>query len=79
MWRALNKGITSFFGPNKRIMVPTENESVYLPRGCVHWLDNGGEIRLELIDVQTGSYLGEDDVVWFDHQYRRVESRADAK
>jgi mannose-6-phosphate isomerase-like protein (cupin superfamily) len=41
----------------------------------VHWLENRGKIALELIEVQTGSYLGEDDIVRFEDKYGRVESR----
>jgi mannose-1-phosphate guanylyltransferase/mannose-6-phosphate isomerase len=48
-----------------------ENESVYLPVGCVHRLANPGKIRLEIIEVQTGSYLGEDDIIRLDDVYRR--------
>ncbi len=48
-----------------------ENESVYLPMGCKHRLTNPGKIDLELIEVQTGSYLGEDDIVRFQDAYNR--------
>ncbi|MFN3890924.1 MAG: mannose-1-phosphate guanylyltransferase/mannose-6-phosphate isomerase [Beijerinckiaceae bacterium] len=48
-----------------------ENESVYLPMGCVHRLSNPGKIDLELIEVQTGSYLGEDDIVRIEDRYNR--------
>jgi mannose-1-phosphate guanylyltransferase/mannose-6-phosphate isomerase len=48
-----------------------ENESVYIPRGSVHRLANRGTIALELIEVQTGSYLGEDDIVRLDDIYKR--------
>ena len=48
-----------------------ENESIYLPVGCVHRLANPGRIRLELIEVQTGSYLGEDDIIRLEDVYRR--------
>lgn len=48
-----------------------ENESVYLPLGAVHRLANPGKIPLELIEVQVGSYLGEDDIVRFEDQYGR--------
>lgn len=51
----------------------TENESVYIPIGEVHALENPGKIPLELIEVQTGSYLGEDDIVRFTDRYGRVE------
>ena len=48
-----------------------ENESIYLPIGCKHRLTNPGRIDLELIEVQTGSYLGEDDIVRFQDVYNR--------
>jgi mannose-1-phosphate guanylyltransferase/mannose-6-phosphate isomerase len=49
-----------------------ENESVYLPLGCIHRLDNPGKIPLVLVEVQSGSYLGEDDIVRFADTYGRV-------
>ncbi len=49
-----------------------ENESIYIPMGAVHRLENPGKIVLELIEVQTGSYLGEDDIVRIDDEYRRT-------
>jgi mannose-1-phosphate guanylyltransferase / mannose-6-phosphate isomerase len=48
-----------------------ENESVYVPIGTVHRLANPGKIPLELVEVQSGSYLGEDDIERFDDVYRR--------
>jgi mannose-1-phosphate guanylyltransferase/mannose-6-phosphate isomerase len=48
-----------------------ENESVYIPIGSVHRLANPGRIALELIEVQTGSYLGEDDIVRLEDVYAR--------
>lgn len=51
----------------------TENESTYIPVGVVHSLENPGRVPLELIEVQTGSYLGEDDIVRFEDLYGRVE------
>jgi mannose-1-phosphate guanylyltransferase/mannose-6-phosphate isomerase len=48
-----------------------ENESIYLPIGSAHRLANPGKIDLELIEVQTGSYLGEDDIVRIDDVYNR--------
>lgn len=48
-----------------------ENESVYLPLGAIHRLANPGKIPLELIEVQVGSYLGEDDIVRFEDVYGR--------
>ena len=49
-----------------------ENESIYLPIGSDHRLVNPGKIDLELIEVQTGSYLGEDDIVRIEDAYNRV-------
>ncbi|MDX2507832.1 MAG: mannose-1-phosphate guanylyltransferase/mannose-6-phosphate isomerase [Gammaproteobacteria bacterium] len=49
----------------------TENESIYIPLGTKHRLENIGQIPLELIEVQTGSYLGEDDIVRFEDVYGR--------
>ena len=48
-----------------------ENQSVYIPIGAPHRLENPGKIDLELIEVQTGSYLGEDDIVRIEDDYRR--------
>ena len=48
-----------------------ENESVFIPIGSVHRLANQGKIPLELVEVQTGSYLGEDDIVRLDDIYKR--------
>jgi mannose-1-phosphate guanylyltransferase len=53
----------------------TENESVYIPIGEVHALENPGKISLELIEVQSGSYLGEDDIVRFSDRYGRTEKK----
>ncbi|AOS97185.1 Mannose-1-phosphate guanylyltransferase 1 [Microbulbifer aggregans] len=56
---------------DKEILV-TENQSTYIPLGVTHRLENPGSIPLELIEVQSGSYLGEDDIVRFEDQYARV-------
>ena len=50
----------------------TENQSTYIPVGQVHALENPGKIPLELIEVQSGSYLGEDDIVRFEDRYGRI-------
>lgn len=55
----------------KTVRVVHENELTYIPIGSVHRLANPGKIPLELIEVQTGSYLGEDDIVRLDDIYRR--------
>ncbi len=49
-----------------------ENESLYMPLGCTHRLENPGRIPLTLIEVQSGAYLGEDDIVRFEDNYGRV-------
>jgi mannose-1-phosphate guanylyltransferase len=49
-----------------------ENQSVYIPIGEVHSLENPGKVNLELIEVQSGSYLGEDDIVRFEDRYGRA-------
>lgn len=53
------------------VIVVHENESVYLPIGCVHRLANPGKIPLEIIEVQVGSYLGEDDIIRISDAYQR--------
>ena len=53
------------------ILMLHENESVYLPIGCTHSVENPGKIPLHLIEVQAGSYLGEDDIVRIDDLYGR--------
>jgi len=50
-----------------------EDESTYIPIGMKHRLENPGVIPLEIIEIQTGSYLGEDDIIRFDDCYGRVE------
>ena len=53
-------------------LVLSENESTYIPLGVVHRLENPGKLNLELIEVQSGSYLGEDDIVRLDDVYGRT-------
>lgn len=52
----------------------SEDESTYISLGTVHRLENPGVIPLKLIEVQTGTYLGEDDIVRFEDQYGRQEA-----
>ncbi len=56
----------------------TENESTYIPLGVVHRLRNPGKTALEMIEVQSGSYLGEDDIVRMEDSYGRVAELRDA-
>jgi mannose-6-phosphate isomerase-like protein (cupin superfamily) len=53
------------------IFLVSENESTFIPVGKRHSLENPGKIPLELIEVQSGSYLGEDDIVRFEDIYGR--------
>ena len=57
-----------------KVLLLTENQSTYIPLGEVHRLANPGSIPLEIIEVQSGSYLGEDDIVRFEDTYGRVKS-----
>ncbi|UFS55407.1 mannose-1-phosphate guanylyltransferase/mannose-6-phosphate isomerase [Comamonadaceae bacterium M7527] len=57
-----------------KVLTLTENQSTYIPLGEVHRLANPGTIPLEIIEVQSGSYLGEDDIVRFEDTYGRVHS-----
>jgi mannose-1-phosphate guanylyltransferase / mannose-6-phosphate isomerase len=56
---------------NELVKIVHENESIYIPIGSVHRLENPGKILLELIEVQTGSYLGEDDIIRIEDDYQR--------
>jgi mannose-1-phosphate guanylyltransferase/mannose-6-phosphate isomerase len=56
---------------NEDVKTVHENQSIYIPIGAVHRLENPGKILLELIEVQTGSYLGEDDIIRIEDDYRR--------
>jgi mannose-1-phosphate guanylyltransferase/mannose-6-phosphate isomerase len=56
-----------------RVLLLTENQSTYIPLGEVHRLANPGSIPLEIIEVQSGSYLGEDDIVRFEDTYGRAQ------
>ena len=55
----------------EEIRVVQENESVYVPVGAVHRLANPGKILLEVVEVQTGSYLGEDDIIRLEDEFGR--------
>jgi mannose-1-phosphate guanylyltransferase/mannose-6-phosphate isomerase len=57
-----------------KVLTLTENQSTYIPLGEVHRLANPGSIPLEIIEVQSGSYLGEDDIVRFEDTYGRAQS-----
>lgn len=55
-----------------KTFVLSKNESTYIPVGVIHCLENMGEDKLELVEVQSGSYLGEDDIVRFEDIYGRI-------
>jgi mannose-1-phosphate guanylyltransferase / mannose-6-phosphate isomerase len=57
---------------NEMVRTVHENESIYIPIGATHRMENPGKIPLELIEVQTGSYLGEDDIIRIEDDYRRT-------
>ncbi|MEL7256189.1 MAG: mannose-1-phosphate guanylyltransferase/mannose-6-phosphate isomerase, partial [Pseudomonadota bacterium] len=50
----------------------SENQSVYIPLGAQHRMDNPGKVEMYLIEVQTGAYLGEDDITRFEDAYDRL-------
>jgi len=54
-----------------KVMLLSENESTYIPLGIVHRLENPGKVPLEIIEVQSGSYLAEDDIVRLADDYHR--------
>jgi len=55
------------------VFMLTENQSTYIPLGTTHRLENPGNIPLEIVEVQSGSYLGEDDIVRFEDKYNRTK------
>ena len=65
------KGTALITKGDEQILI-SENESTYIPLGVVHCLENPGVIPLEIVEVQSGSYLGEDDIIRFNDQYGRV-------
>ena len=58
---------------DEKTFLLSENQSTYIPIGVVHALENPGKLPLEMIEVQSGSYLGEDDIVRLEDKYGRVE------
>ncbi len=59
----------------EEVFLLSENQSTYIPLGTKHRLENPGAIPLEMIEVQSGAYLGEDDIVRFEDKYNRVEHK----
>lgn len=60
----------------EEVFLLTENQSTYIPVGVRHRLENPGKIPLEMVEVQSGSYLGEDDIVRYDDAYGRDQGEA---
>tara|TARA_R110001583_G_scaffold7158_4_gene35629 strand:- start:18647 stop:20059 length:1413 start_codon:yes stop_codon:yes gene_type:complete len=58
---------------DEKTFLLSENQSTYIPIGVVHALENPGKLPLEMIEVQSGSYLGEDDIIRFEDKYGRVK------
>jgi mannose-1-phosphate guanylyltransferase/mannose-1-phosphate guanylyltransferase/mannose-6-phosphate isomerase len=63
---------TALVSRGDETLLITENESTYIPVGMIHRLENPGVIPLEIVEVQSGSYLGEDDIVRFSDHYGRI-------
>lgn len=58
---------------DNKVQLVTENQSVYIPLGAMHRMENPGKVPMVLIEVQTGSYLGEDDIIRYEDVYARGE------
>ena len=56
---------------DEEVKLISENQSVYIPLGAIHRMKNPGKKPMELIEVQTGSYFGEDDIVRYEDDYSR--------
>jgi mannose-1-phosphate guanylyltransferase/mannose-6-phosphate isomerase len=57
---------------NDQVFLMTENQSTFIPLGATHRLKTPGLVELEMIEVQSGNYLGEDDIVRFEDTYGRA-------
>ena len=53
----------------------TENQSTYVPLGAIHRLANPGKVPVVMIEVQTGAYLGEDDIIRYEDVYARTDEK----
>ena len=62
---------TALVTRNDETVLLTENQSTYIPLGTTHRLENPGKVPLHLIEVQSGAYLGEDDIVRYEDVYLR--------
>lgn len=57
-----------------KVSLITENQSIYVPLGAIHRMENPGKVPMVLVEVQTGSYLGEDDIIRYEDAYSRDKS-----
>ena len=64
---------TALIEKNGEKQLLSENESTFIPLGCKHRLSNTGRIKLELIEVQSGVYLDEEDIIRFEDSYGRTK------
>ena len=62
---------TAKFTINEDVKLVTEGQSVYVPLGAVHRMENPGKLPMILIEVQIGTYLGEDDIIRYKDVYQR--------
>ena len=65
---------TALIEKNGEKQLLSENESTFIPLGCKHRLSNPGRIKLELIEVQSGVYLDEEDIIRFEDSYGRTKN-----
>ena len=57
---------------DETVSMVTENQSIFIPLGAVHRMENRGKVNMTLIEVQTGIYLGEDDIIRYEDDYART-------
>ncbi len=65
---------TALIEKNGEKQLLSENESTFIPLGCKHRLSNPGKMKLELIEVQSGTYLDEEDIIRFEDSYGRIKN-----
>ena len=70
---------TALIEKNGEKQLLSENESTFIPLGCKHRLSNPGKMSLELIEVQSGTYLDEEDIIRFEDSYGRIKHRINKK
>ena len=69
-WEVISESAKVTIGEESLLL--SRNQSTYIPIGAGHALENPGKVPLEIIEAQSGSYLGEDDIVRLEDQYGRV-------